>query len=258
MKPLSNRLVATLVASLSIAGCGLADGGPRGSAAHGKSEITVFAAASLTGAFTELGRQFQVAHPEAKVRFDFDASSTLAEQINQGAPADVFASAAQINMQQLVAAGRVEHPLVFASNSAAIAVAPRLRDRVRTLADLTRPGLKVAVCQPQVPCGALAATVFRNAGLRVHPVTEGLDVKTTLATVTSGQADVAVVYVTDVQAARSSVVAIPIPSADNARSRYPIGVVTGRPHTELAAAFEQFVTSSAGQAVLSAAGFGPP
>ncbi|HEY5334690.1 MAG TPA: substrate-binding domain-containing protein, partial [Mycobacteriales bacterium] len=144
------------------------------------------------------------------------------------------------------------------SNTAEIAVAPSKAASITAIADLGKPGVKVALCQVQVPCGALAQTVLANAKVTVKPATEGLDVKLTLAYVTNGQVDAAVVYVTDVKAAGSSVVGVQIPAVDNAKTEYPVGVVTASKNTALATAFEQYVESAPGQSVLMAAGFSAP
>lgn len=247
-----------LVAACGSSGSGsAAPSSPKSPAAlHGS--VTVFAAASLTGSFTELGRQFETAHPGTTVKFSFGASSTLAQQINQGAPADVFASAATVNMQQVISDGGIARSSSFASNTAEIAVAPSKAGAIAGVADLGRPGVTVALCQVQVPCGALAQTVLADAGVTVEPVTRGLDVKTTLAYVTNGQVDAAIVYVTDVKAAGSSVVGVPIPARDNAKTDYPIGVVTASRNAALANAFEQYVESPGGRSVLTAAGFSAP
>jgi len=220
--------------------------------------ITVFAAASLTGTFTALGTQFQAANPGTTVRFSFGASSTLAQQILAGAPADVFASASASTMAQVTGGGDATGPVTFATNSAEIAVAPASAGRVKGVADLARPEVKVALCQPQVPCGAIAAKVFTTAGVTVKPVTQGLDVKATLAYVSSGEADAAVVYVTDVRAAGSSVRGVVIPAAQNASTAYPIVTITASKNNALAARFEAYVLSPDGQRVLTAAGFSGP
>jgi molybdate transport system substrate-binding protein len=218
----------------------------------------VFAAASLTGTFTELGRQFEAAHPGTTVTFSFGASSTLAQEILAGAPADVFASASATNMEQVTDAGDAADPRTFAKNVAEIAVSPASASRVTSLADLARPGVKVALCQPQVPCGALAQSVFAKAGVTVRPVTQGLDVKSTLAYVTGGEADAAIVYATDVRAAGDAVVGVEVPAAQNASTAYPIATLKGSRNAALAAQFEDFVLSAAGQAVLARAGFRAP
>lgn len=221
-------------------------------------EITVFAAASLNGAFTTLGKQFEAAHPGTKVTFSFGSSSTLAQQILQAAPADVFASASATNMKQVTDGGDAADPRTFASNVAEIAVAPASASTITTLADLARPGVKLALCQPQVPCGALAQKVLANAAVTVKPVTQGLDVKSTLAYVTSGAADAAIVYVTDVKAAGASVKGVQIPAGQNASTAYPIATLKGSRNLPVATAFEDLVLSPAGQTVLSEAGFARP
>ncbi len=237
---------------------GSAGSGPASSSTPVQGTITVFAAASLTKAFTSLGRQFESAHPGTTVKFNFGASSTLAQQIIAGAPADVFASASPKNMTQVTNAGDASGPKTFATNVAEIAVAPASAGKVTTVADLAKPGVKVALCQPQVPCGALAQKVLGKAKVSVKPVTEGLDVKSTLAYVTSGQADAAVVYVTDVLAAGSKVKGVELPPADNASTAYPIATVKASKNTQAAAAFEDLVLSPAGQSVLGGAGFQKP
>lgn len=232
--------------------------GAAGSSALPSGRITVFAAASLSRAFTTLGRRFEAGNPGTTVRLSFGASSTLAQQIIAGAPADVFASAATTTMQQVSAAGDAPDPHTFAANVAEIAVAPSAAARITSLADLTKPGVRVAVCQPQVPCGVLARRVFAKAGVAVHPVTEGLDVTSTLRYVTSGQVDAALVYVTDVRAAGSAVRGVPVPAAENERTDYPIATVRGGPNPALAAEFEAYVLSPGGVAVLTSAGFEGP
>jgi molybdate transport system substrate-binding protein len=220
--------------------------------------ITVFAAASLTKAFTELGKQFQASHPGTTVKFSFGASSALAQQILAGAPADVFASASKKNMKQVTDNGDAVGAKTFALNVAEIAVAPGSAGKVTSLADLGKSGVKVALCQVQVPCGALAQQVLAKAKVTVQPATQGLDVKSTLAYVTSGEVDAAVVYVTDVQAAGAKVKGIEIPKADNASTAYPIAAVKNSKNAALAAAFEALVLSPAGQDALSRAGFRAP
>ena len=260
-------VLAVTVLSAFAAGCGSSStpkasspssSAPSSAAPSLSGTLTVFAAASLTTAFTELAQQFQSAHPGTTVKFSFGASSTLAQQIIAGAPADVFASASPKNMTQVTAAGDAASPKTFATNVAEIAVAPASVAKVSSIADLATSGVKVALCQPQVPCGALAQKVLAKARVTVKPVTEGLDVKSTLAYVTSGQADAAVVYVTDVRVAGAKVKGIEIPAADNASTAYPIATVKASKNAQLAGAFEALVLSSAGQSTLSKAGFAKP
>ncbi len=261
--PSTRRSLLTAAALAAVlAGCGSSSSGPAATtqaAGPGLSgSITVFAAASLTGSFTTLGKQFEAAHPGTKVTFSFGASSTLSQQITGGAPADVFASASAKNMTDVVTAGDAADPKTFAKNGAEIAVAPASASKVMSLADLAKPGVKVALCQPEVPCGALAQKVLGNAKVAVQPVTQGLDVKAVLATVSSGEVDAGIVYVTDVKAAGSSVHGVAIPADVNASTAYPIAMVKTSKNTQLGQAFEDYVLSTDGQSVLSRAGFAQP
>lgn len=243
--------------ALLLAACG----GPAGSApasAGLRGTVTVFAAASLTEPFGTIGRQFEAAHPGARVAFSFGASSTLAAQIRQGAPADVFASASPKNMDDVLRAGAAQRATAFAANVAEIAVAPGNPKRVAGLADLGRPDLKVALCQPEVPCGALAQQVLASAGTAVRPVTLESDVKATLAKVQLGEVDAGIVYASDVRAAAGKVAGVPVPAAQNAATSYPIAALTGSRNRALADAFVAWVLSPEGGAVLRAAGFAPP
>ncbi len=260
----SRRLLpATALVPLLITGCSspageVAPSGASSSARALSGSITVFAAASLTDSFTTLGRRFEAAHRGTTVKFSFAASSALAQQITSGAPADVFASASTKNMKQVVSAGEARAPKEFAGNVAEVAVAPGSAGRVRSLADLAEPGVKVALCQPEVPCGALARSVLANAGVTVTPVTRGLDVKAVLATVSSGEVDAGIVYVTDVRAAGSRVTGVVIPAAVNASTAYPIATMTDSRNAALAEAFEAYVLSPDGQRVLNQAGYARP
>jgi molybdate transport system substrate-binding protein len=218
--------------------------------------LTVLAASSLTDAFQQLGKDFETAHPGTKVRFSFGASSTLAAQVEAGAPADVLASASTKNMNTLVAAREAVNPVTFARNSAEIAVTPGSVTRVRALTDLATA--KVALCRPEVPCGALATRVLEAAHVHVTPVTYGADVKAVLATVKTGEVDAGLVYVTDVKAAGSSVVGVAVPTAVNASTAYPIAVLTSSKEHDLASQFTAFVLSPAGQNALQLAGFQGP
>jgi molybdate transport system substrate-binding protein len=220
--------------------------------------VTVFAAASLQGTFTMLARQFEAAHPGVTVKLNFGASSALALQINQGAPADVFASASVKNMTQVTDAGGASTPTNFVKNVMEIAVPPSNPARVTALADLAKSGVQVALCQAQVPCGATAAEVFTNARLTVKPVTLEADVKSTLAKVELNEVDAGMVYVTDVRAAGSKVKGIEIPADVNASTSYPIAVLTKAANSTAAQAFTAYVLSSQGQRVLAAAGFDRP
>jgi molybdate transport system substrate-binding protein len=261
-------MTSLIVAGLVTAGCSHSSSGKTAStsstltspssSATSTGSITVFAAASLTNAFTKLGKAFEAAHPGSTVRFSFGPSSGLAQQIIAAAPADLFASASAKNMKQVTDAGDATGPRTFAKNVAEIAVAPASATRIKTLADLSKGGVKIALCQPQVPCGALASKVLAKAKVTVKPVTQGLDVKSTLAYVTNGQVDAAIVYVTDVLAAGSKVTGVQIPEAFNTSTAYEIAPVKAGTNTTLAQAFEDYVLSDQGQAALAAAGFTKP
>jgi molybdate transport system substrate-binding protein len=220
--------------------------------------ITVFAASSLKEAFTTLGQQFEAANPGTKVTFSFGASSTLATQITSGAPADVFASASPKNMTQVVSAGYATGSTNFVKNVMEIAVPPANPGHATGVADLGKSSVKVALCQPQVPCGTVAAKVFANAKVTVKPVTLQPDVKSVLTQVELGNVDAGVVYVTDVNAAGAKVKGIAIPDSVNASTEYPIAALSHSASLTLAQAFEAYVLSDAGQAVLTADKFEQP
>lgn len=247
------RALAIGATALALAGCASSGTKPAGGA-HGS--ITVSAAASLTGAFNTLEARFESAHPGTKITISYGASSDLATQISQGAPVDVFASASEKNMTQLGSAALA--PKDFVSNTAEIAVPPGNRAHITKIADLARPEVKVALCAPAVPCGVVAAEVFKNAAITVHPVASLADVKATLAAVESGEVDAGVVYVTDVRAAGDKVKAVPIPADVNAKTTYPIAVLKDARNAPLARAFVDYVLSAAGRQVLTADGFSAP
>jgi molybdate transport system substrate-binding protein len=263
------RFVVTLITGLvgvGLAGCGSggSDSGSTGTSSTSQStaaspslsgNLTVFAAASLKDSFTNLGKQFEAAHPAVKVTFSFAASSALAAQITSGAPADVFASASTKNMDQVVAAAP---PKVFAKNVMEIAVPPSNPGEVTALNSLASPSVKTALCQPQVPCGATAAKVFTNAKITVKPVTLEPDVKAVLSKVQLGEVDAGVVYVTDVLAAGAKVKGVEIPADVNASTSYPIAALTKSANPGAASAFVDYVLSPTGESVLTAAGFQKP
>ncbi len=259
----ARRLVA-VAAALALAGCGgqgssgATSAGPGVSASGVRGSITVLAAASLKESFTAIGKAFEAANPGTTVTFSFGASSSLAQQVVQGAPADVFASASQKNMQQVVDANAAAEPVPFAANVLAIAVPPDNPARITSLADLSRPAVKVALCQPQVPCGDLARKVLAAAGVTVRPVTLESDVKATLTKVQLGEVDAGLVYVTDVRAAGAKVTGIAVPAGAGSATTYPIATLTDSKNPALATAFVQYVLSDAAQATLREAGFRSP
>ncbi len=276
MRPAARRRsalpVAALVLALVLAGCGGGTtGSAEGSAAAGadplSGTLTVFAAASLTDVFTELGTEFERAHPGVTVvdALNFAGSSTLAEQIVQGAPADVFAAASPTTMQTAVKADRTAaDPVVFAQNTLQIAVPAGNAAGVTGLADFTDPDLTIALCAEQVPCGVAATAVFQAAGLTPRPDTLESDVRAALTKVELGEVDAALVYRTDVLAAGDRVEGIDFPEAADAVNDYLIAPLAGAPNPAAATAWLEFVQSRTGRDALSAAGFhlpsgsGPP
>jgi molybdate transport system substrate-binding protein len=225
----------------------------------GTTSITVFAAASLQGSFTQIGKQFEAAYPGAHVTFSFGPSSGLATQIIDGAPASVFASAAPANMTQVVKAGQtLNSPSNFAKNKMEVAVPPGNPAKVTSVSNLSKSSVKVALCQPQVPCGTTAAKVFKNAGITVTPITLQPDVKSVLSQVELGNVDAGMVYVTDVKAAGSKVKGVPVPSGENASTLYPIATLKGASDTKVANEFVAYVMGSQGEHVLAMDGFEKP
>ena len=233
-------------------------GGSASSSSALSGTVTVLAAASLTESFTTIGKMFEAAHPGVTVKLSFGASSTLAQQINNGAPADVFASAAPKNMMQVTDKGGASNPKNFVQNQMEIAVPPSNPANVATVADLAKPEVKVALCQIQVPCGATAEKVFVNAKVGVKPVTREADVKATLTKVELKEVDAGVVYVTDVKSAGTKVKGIVIPADINASTEYPIAALTKAPNAAGAQAFVDYALSAPAQQVLTAAGFMAP
>lgn len=220
--------------------------------------ITVFAAASLTGTFTQLGKQFEQANPGTTVKFSFGSSGDLSTSITQGAPADVFASASPKNMDTVIKAGDAASSSNFVSNTAEIATVPGNPKGITSINDLAKSSIKVALCVLTAPCGALADKIFKTANLTVTPTTREPDVKSTLAVVESKEVDASMVYVTDVKAAGSKVTGVPIPAGQNASTEYPIATLTHSKNPDLANAFISYVKSPTGQQVLKAAGFASP
>lgn len=261
----AGALVAVLAAAglaVGLAGCGAA-GAERAATASAASalsgDIVVGAAASLTETFSRLGDEFHRENPGVTVTFNFGGSSALATQIVSGAPIDVFASANLATMKTVTdAAATAAAPVVFARNRLEIAVPPSNPGKITGLADLANPAKTIALCAPEVPCGAAAVLVFAAAGLTPAPDTLEQDVKAALTKVELGEVDAALVYRTDVAAAASRVTGIAFPDADRAINDYLIAPVRGRGNAKAASAFVAWVLSGHGRAVLERAGFDLP
>ena len=251
------RLAAVLaVAALVLAGCGGGDDDSGGSSGASPSEIKVFAAASLTAAFTKIGEQYSSANGGTKVTFNFAGSQALATQIQQAAPADVFASADTTNMDKVK--DLVGTPQNFASNLLQIVVEKGNPKSVKTLDDLANPDLKVILAAPDVPAGKYAAEILGKAGVTVKPVSQEDNVKAVVTKVSLGEADAGIVYVTDVTAGGDKVEGVDIPEDQNVTATYPIATVKASKAQDKAQAFMDLVLSDRGQQVLEQYGFLPP
>ncbi|MFF2315933.1 molybdate ABC transporter substrate-binding protein [Arthrobacter sp. NPDC058097] len=264
------RISAVLAAgalAAGLAGCAASTTGtaPSGSASAGtgaeklSGTLTVYAAASLKSTFTKIASEFEDANPGAKVTLNFAGSSDLVTQITQGVPADVFASADTKNMAKLSDAKLIDGTATnFATNVLEIAVPPANPASITSFADLAKPGAKVVVCAPQVPCGSATEKVEKATGTTLKPVSEESSVTDVLGKVTSGEADAGLVYVTDVKTAGDKVKGIPFSESDQAVNTYPIATMGSSKNKELAKAFLAMVTGNEGRKVLSDAGFGTP
>ena len=255
--------LATAVVLVLTAGCGAGEpeAATRGAAGDGEltGTLTVFAASSLTDVFSELGERLTADNPGLEVRFNFAGSSALATQILQGAPADVFASADETQMQvvldeQLVAGD----PAVVTANVLQIAVPAGNPGGVTGLEDFSREELALALCSPEVPCGSAAEAVFRTAGLEPVPDTLEEDVRAALTKVELGEVDAALVYASDVVSAGDAVEGIDVAHAEAAVNRYPVAVLEDAGNAEAAEAFLLLVQSEPAQQVLRDAGFRVP
>lgn len=238
---------ALLLVAPGLAACGGDD----------NSDLTVFAAASLTESFTTLKDDFEKDHSGVTVKLSFGSSTDLATQINEGSPADVLATADEKAMNVAADEGNIDgNPTQFATNTLVVVTPPDNPGNVTSLDDLNNADF--VVCDPSVPCGAAAATFLDNAGITAQPKSLEEDVKAVLTKVTLGEADAGIVYVTDAQAAGSDVSRVDIPADVNVVNPYLIGVVKDAGESDLANEWVDLVTSEAGQTVLTDDGFGPP
>lgn len=242
-----------VVAVLAVTACGPRRATPQ----DPEASITVFAAASLTAAFQEIGEAYTAEHPKTEVTFSFGASSELVAQINQGAPADVFASADEKNMGKLEP-GSIGEPVVFATNHLELIVAPGNPKHIEGVSDLARTDVVFVSASPEVPIGRYAQQVLDAAGVVATPKSLEASVKGIVSKVVLGEADAGIVYVTDVIAAGDKAQGIEIPSAANVLAKYPIAVPASAKHSDSAAAFVAFVRSPQGQRILAKYGFGAP
>jgi len=252
-------LLAACALPLVLAACGgsTGDAAPSGDGAPERT-VTVFAAASLTDAFADVAAAFEDEHPGVTVELSFAGSSALREQVLDGAPADVVATADEAVMADLVDEGAVGEPVAFATNRLQLAVPAGNPAGVGGLDDLGRGDLVIGLCAAGVPCGDLARRVLDGAGVEPAPDTEEPNVRALLAKVEAGELDAGLVYATDVRAAGDAVEAVDVPVGEEGTTRYPIAAVADAPHPRAADAFVAFVTTPAARDVLADHGFGPP
>ena len=251
----TSRLLAATVAVFGFFGASC--GSDSKSAASG--DIVVFAASSLTEAFTEIGAAFKVDNPDVNVTFNFAGSGDLVTQIGQGAPADIFASADDSNMTKLSDAGEsAGEPVSIAKNTMEIIVEKGNPKAVTGVADLAKSDLIVVLCADTVPCGKSAAAVLKNAGVTAAPRSLEDKVKGVVTKVTAGEADAGIVYVSDVVAAGDAAGGVEIPADINVINNYPMVVTKEATNIAGAQAFIDFVASAAGQAILAKYGFLAP
>ncbi|MGJ0118390.1 molybdate ABC transporter substrate-binding protein [Williamsia sp. MIQD14] len=246
--------VAALATACSSNDSSGSSGASSSSANSAPVTLTVFAAASLKKGFTEIAQDYEKAHPNVTVKTTFDGSSALVTQIEQGATADVIATADEKTMTSL--GDSAVDPKAFTRNVLTIITAPGNPKGITSVRDLARSGVTTVLCAPQVPCGNAAATVERNTGVDIRPASEETSVSGVVTKVTSGQADAGLVYTSDAKAAGSKVAAVNDPAFAAVVNEYPIATVKGTKHGAEAQQFIDLVTGSTGQQVLSELGFG--
>ena len=221
--------------------------------------LTVSAASSLQGAFTDIKAAFQKMHPDVNVTINFAASSTLSQQIIAGAPVDVFAAADEATMINVSDAKLLSGtPTLFASNSLEIIVRRGNPSKIATLSDLSKSGLIYVTCAPAVPIGRYSSQVLQKAGVTVTPASLEPDVKGIVAKILAGEADAGIVYSTDVRATDDAAQGVVIPADINVVAKYPIAAIAGSGKTTSAEAWIAFVTGTAGQSILKSYGFTSP
>lgn len=246
------RVLASLAAAVLLSGCSTASS----AAPDGGRDLVVLAAASLNGTFSQLGEEFEASHPGVRVRFSFDGSASLVDQLAAGAPADVVATADRPTMERATGAGLVAGtPARFASNRLTLIV-PAGNPAGVTGLDRSLDGTKLVVCAAGVPCGSATVRLAALSGVTLRPVSEETRVTDVRAKVETGQADAGLVYVTDARVSGDKVEVMAVAGADRAANEYLIGVVSAA-GTPLADEFVAFVRGGRGREVLAAAGFAP-
>lgn len=241
------------IGTLFFAGCAASDSPTENTDTASSSTLTISAAASLQRSFDEIARQFTAAHPQTHIAtIAYDGSSTLATQIVEGAPVDVFASADEKNMAVVTEAGLGRPPAIFATNTLVIAVPAGNPGKVQSLDDLT--GVTTVLCAPQVPCGSASAKLLENQGVQVQAASLEQNVTAVLAKVSAGEADAGLVYATDVLGQETVESVVPT-GAEDVVNFYPITALSEQPGAQ---DFVDFVLGETGQRILKEHGFGTP
>jgi len=259
------RVALAVAISLGVAACSASASANN----HNRTRtITVLAAASLSRVFPAVGSAFIHAHPGVRVRFSFAGTDTLAAQIEEGAPADVFAGASTTFGDDLFARGLIERPLAFCTNALVVVVPVANPAGVRSPSDLSRPGIKLVIGSASVPIGSYTRKVLQNLDSVYGPafdskvlanvVSDEQDAESVVAKVAQGEADAGMVYVTDWEANRTGLTALPFPNSAQTSVTYPIAAVRSSRNAALARAFVAFVRGPTGQGLLRRAGFGAP
>src|SRR4051812_458232 len=251
LRSMLHHSAAVVVAGLALSALAACGGG------DDDTTITVLAASSLTGTFTELGKEFEDQHPGVTVKFAFDSSATLAQQATQGAPADVLATADASTMASARQA-QGGSPQTFATNTMVLATPADNPGHVQAFTDLDKSSVKYVMCVPTAPCGIVGQALLKQDHITGKPVSQEVDVKSVLAKLTEGEADAGLVYVTDAAAAGDQVRTVKIPGAAQQVTSYPIVTLTQSKNADLAQQFVDLVTGSKGRQVLTKAGFGTP
>jgi len=245
----TRSLCSIAAAAVLLAGCDRDD----------RPAVRVFAAASLTAPFTELVRVFDERHPDVRVELHLAGTHQLVLQLNEGAPADVFASADHVQMQRVVDAGHaVTAPRPFASNALTIVTPEHNPKRIETLADLARDDVTCLLCSPNAPAGRYARMALERAEVEVTSASDEPSVRAVASKVQLGVADAGIVYRTDALAAGARLHEVPIPEHFNVTATYPIVATDTGDQTAIAQEFLAFVLGAEGRAILTRHGFRTP
>lgn len=259
MKRRSGRAVRCAAAALALVATGSLAGCGGTASSGGRATLTVLAASSLTESFDALAATFEHEHPGVDVRLTYDSSATLAQQVVEGAPGDVLATADTRTMHTAAQGQAIAGtPRRFATNRLVLVVPEANPAHLHGLAGVAAAGVTFVMCDPAAPCGALGRQVLALAGVHARPDSLEPDVKSVLTKVALDEADAGLVYATDAASARAKVRSFAIPNTSEAVNTYLVAPVASSAHPGLARAWVALVTSPDGQKVLRDHGFGRP